>query len=266
MKLANVARLNEFVPCSTSNPLISQHYPSISYLLGPFVIPGGSKLVQHYTFSFKVPSTQANAIRVVRACQLVKQILLEASPGVGKISLITALAQVSGHELCRINLSNPTDLIDLFGCDLPVDGGKSGEPAWKYGEFLRALQEGWWVLLDEMNLASQAVLEGLNAVLDHRGSVYIPELDRTFIKHPAFRIFAAQNPLSQRGGRKDLPKYFVNRFTKVYVDQLLPSDLRLVCQYLHPKVDTKLLEPITAFNSSLHHMVFIERSLGKGEP
>ncbi|KAH7876165.1 uncharacterized protein C8R40DRAFT_1186733 [Lentinula edodes] len=98
-------------------------------------------------------------------------------------------------------------------------------------------------------------------------SVYIPELDRTFIKHPAFGIFAAQNPLSQRGGRKDLLKYFVNRFTKVYVDQLLPSDLRLVCQYLHPEVDTKLLEPITAFNTSLQHMVLIERSLRKeGEP
>ncbi|KAF8827835.1 hypothetical protein HHX47_DHR4000508 [Lentinula edodes] len=263
MKLAAVARLNELVPCPTSDPFIPQHDPSISYLLGSFVIPRGSKLVQHHTFSFQVPTTQANAMRVVRACQLAKPILLEGSPGVGKTSLITALAQVSGHELCRINLSDQTDLIDLFGSDLPVDGGKAGEFAWKDGEFLRALREGWWVLLDEMNLAPQAVLEGLNAVLDHRGSVYIPELGRTFIKHPAFRIFAAQNPLSQGGGRKGLPKSFVNRFTKVYVDQLLPSDLRLVCQYLHPEVDTKLLEPMIAFNSSLHHMVSIERSLGK---
>ncbi|KAJ3919281.1 midasin nuclear AAA ATPase [Lentinula edodes] len=263
MKLAAVARLNELVPCPTSDPFIPQQDPSISYLLGSFVIPRGSKPVQHHTFSFQVPTTQANAMRVVRACQLAKPILLEGSPGVGKTSLITALAQVSGHELCRINLSDQTDLIDLFGSDLPVDGGKAGEFAWKDGEFLRALQEGWWVLLDEMNLAPQAVLEGLNAVLDHRGSVYIPELGRTFIKHPAFRIFAAQNPLSQGGGRKGLPKSFVNRFTKVYVDQLLPSDLRLVCQYLHPEVDTELLEPMIAFNSSLHHMVSIERSLGK---
>ncbi|KAJ3856471.1 midasin nuclear AAA ATPase [Lentinula lateritia] len=263
MKLAAVARLNELVPCPTSDPFIPQHDPSISYLLGSFVIPRGSKLVHHHTFNFQVPTTRANAMRVVRACQLAKPILLEGSPGVGKTSLITALAQVSGHELCRINLSDQTDLIDLFGSDLPVDGGKAGEFAWKDGEFLRALQEGWWVLLDEMNLAPQAVLEGLNAVLDHRGSVYIPELGRTFIKHPTFRIFAAQNPLSQGGGRKGLPKSFVNRFTKVYVDQLLPSDLRLVCQYLHPEVDTKLLEHMIAFNSSLHHMVSIERSLGK---
>ena len=39
------------------------------------------------------------------------------------------------------------------------------------GPLLRALKGGAWVLLDELNLASQSVLEGLNAVLDHREEV-----------------------------------------------------------------------------------------------
>ncbi|KAJ3786228.1 hypothetical protein GGU10DRAFT_427553, partial [Lentinula aff. detonsa] len=263
IKLAAVARLNEIVPCPSSEPFSPIYDPSISYRLGSFVIPRDSKTAQRQTFNFQAPTSQANAMRVVRACQLAKPILLEGSPGVGKTSLITALAQVSGHELCRINLSDQTDLMDLFGSDLPVDGGKVGEFAWKDGEFLRALQEGRWVLLDEMNLAPQAVLEGLNAVLDHRGSVYIPELGRTFNKHPAFRIFAAQNPLSQGGGRKGLPKSFVNRFTKVHIDHLLPLDLRLVCQHLHPEVDVSTLEAMILFNSSLHDMVSVNRALGK---
>jgi midasin (ATPase involved in ribosome maturation) len=33
--------------------------------------------------------------------------------------------------------------------------------------FLSTLKAGDWVLLDEMNLISQFVLEGLNSVLDH---------------------------------------------------------------------------------------------------
>ena len=33
------------------------------------------------------------------------------------------------------------------------------------------MRRGAWVLLDELNLASQTVLEGLNAVLDHRAEV-----------------------------------------------------------------------------------------------
>ncbi len=50
--------------------------------------------------------------------------------------------------------------------------------AWSDGIFLKALRAGDWVLLDELNLASQSVLEGLNACLDHRGTVYIPEIDK----------------------------------------------------------------------------------------
>ena len=33
------------------------------------------------------------------------------------------------------------------------------------------MRGGAWVLLDELNLAGQTVLEGLNAVLDHRAEV-----------------------------------------------------------------------------------------------
>lgn len=263
LKLAAVNRLNELVPPLNSQAFVPPCDSSISYGLGSFLIPRGPRPTMHHSFNFQAPTSQMNASRVVRACQLVKPILLEGSPGVGKTSLITALAKVSGHELCRINLSDQTDLIDLFGCDLPVDGGKAGEFAWKDGEFLRALQEGQWVLLDEMNLAPQAVLEGLNAVLDHRGSVYIPELGRTFVKHPAFRIFAAQNPLSQGGGRKGLPKSFVNRFTKVYVDPLSPPDLLSVCQHLHPDVEINILQAMITFNSSLHNAVSVERMFGK---
>lgn len=71
------------------------------------------------------------------------------------------------------------------------------------------------MILDEMNLASQSVLEGLNAVLDHRAAVFIPELNREFKCPKSFRIFACQNPTQQGGGRKGLPKSFLNRFTKV---------------------------------------------------
>ena len=68
----------------------------------------------------------------------------------------------------------------------------------------------------QLNLASQSVLEGLNACLDHRGSVYVPELGRAFQLRPGVtRIFACQNPLHEGGARKGLPKSFLNRFTQV---------------------------------------------------
>jgi len=68
----------------------------------------------------------------------------------------------------------------------------------------------------QLNLASQSVLESLNSVFDHRGELYVPELDRKFeVDREQMKIFACQNPLQEGGGRKGLPKSFLNRFTQV---------------------------------------------------
>ena len=69
-----------------------------------------------------------------------------------------------------------------------------------------------------MNLATQSVLEGLNACIDHRGEIFIPELSRSFsVNRDQTKIFACQNPMSQGGARKGLPRSFLNRFTRVSV-------------------------------------------------
>lgn len=64
-------------------------------------------------------------------------------------------------------------MMDLLGADLPAEGGAPGVFVWCDGPLLAALRSGAWVLLDELNLASQAVLEGLNALLDHRAEASV---------------------------------------------------------------------------------------------
>lgn len=233
--------------------------------IGIFSYPRASSEVNSNSFNIDAPTTAANLMRVIRAMQVRKPILLEGSPGVGKTSLITALAELTGNELTRINLSEQTDLIDLFGSDAP--GERSGEFVWHDAPFLRAMQQGHWVLLDEMNLASQSVLEGLNACLDHRGEAYIPELDKSFTRHPNFVVFAAQNPQYQGGGRKGLPKSFVNRFSVVYVDMLTANDLLLIAQHLYPQVDSETIKNVIHLISELEEEVSRKKQWGiSGSP
>jgi len=47
-------------------------------------------------FNFGAPTTARNALRLLRALQLRRAVLLEGSPGVGKTSLVAALARATG--------------------------------------------------------------------------------------------------------------------------------------------------------------------------
>ncbi|CCF56589.1 hypothetical protein KAFR_0B02920 [Kazachstania africana CBS 2517] len=263
LKRECIKQLSKFA-CQDLTPSIQSEFAlevvENSIQIGPFKLSRYNKNGQAASFNMRAPTTSSNLMRVVRALQVHKPVLLEGSPGVGKTSLITALAELTGNSLTRINLSEQTDLIDLFGSDVP--GEKSGEFVWQDAPFLRAMQQGHWVLLDEMNLASQSVLEGLNACLDHRGEAYIPELDRSFACHPNFLVFAAQNPQYQGGGRKGLPKSFVNRFTVVYVDMLKTEDLLLISQHLYPNMEAELSGKMIQIMSVLEEEVSKKKKWG----
>ncbi|XP_077869169.1 midasin [Saccoglossus kowalevskii] len=242
----------------TTNPIV---LTETQFGIHPFFIRKGpvmdASTVENY--ALHAPTTALNAQRLLRAMQLPKAILLEGSPGVGKTSLVTAMAEASAHQYVRINLSEQTDVTDLFGADLPVEGEEGGSFAWRDGPLLSALKAGHWVVLDELNLASQSVLEGLNACLDHRAEVFVPELGKTFqIEHKKTRIFACQNPLNQGGGRKGLPRSFLNRFTQVHIEPLSAADLLFITSTMYPVLDVDMIRNMIEFNNKLYDQTMVE--------
>jgi midasin (ATPase involved in ribosome maturation) len=190
---------------------------------------------------------RSNLKTILMALTLDKAIMLEGPPGVGKTSLIQFLAKKIGIKFYRVNLNEQTDMIDLLGSDVP--SSKNSVFSWADGVLIQAMKEGAWLLLDELNMATQTVLEGLNSILDHRGSIYIPELDQTIHKHPRFRIFASQNPMSMGSGRKGLPHSFITRFTRAWIEELSRESLRNIIN----KVYRRQLEDIPHLNTLVNY-------------
>lgn len=196
-------------------------------------------------YNFETETTYDNLYRLLRAMQLSRPILLEGSPGVGKTTLIEAMSRAVGKEFVRINLSDQTDMMDLLGANLPSPEGDAGEFVWSDGPLLQAMKTGSWVLLDELNLAGQSILEGLNALLDHRGEIFVPELNTVVKCAPGFRLFGAQNPVQEGGGRKGLPKSFLNRFIRVRISGFSFQDLLNISSSVQPGIPEPVIRAMT---------------------
>ena len=105
------------------------------------------------------------------------------------------------------------------------------------GPLVKAMRSGEWLLLDEVNLASQETLEAISTILEGpSASLVLTERGdvEPVKRHPGFRLFACMNPATDVG-KKDLPPSLRTRFTEIYVPP--PDDDRealitIVAQYL----------------------------------
>lgn len=151
-------------------------------------------------------------------------ILLEGPTSSGKTSMINFLAKIAGYRCVRINNHNHTEIEEYIGTYLPDSKGKL---VFQEGILIEALRNGYWIILDELNLARSEILESLNRLLDDNKELFVPELQIHIKPHENFRLFATQNP-THYSGRKELSKAFKNRFIQIYFDDISDFDLEKI--------------------------------------
>jgi midasin len=134
------------------------------------------------------------------------------------------LAAVTHNKVIRINNHMHTDVQEYLGSYVPDSG--TGKLVFQEGVLVEAVRKGYWVILDELNLAPSEVLEALNRLLDDNRELHIVETQKVVKAHPNFRIFATQNPTEGYGGRKELSEAFKNRFVLIRVSDVPTEELQ----------------------------------------
>lgn len=147
-------------------------------------------------------------------------VLLEGPTSAGKTTMIRYIASQSNHKCIRINNHEHTDVEEYLGSYYP---SKEGNLVFREGVLVEAVRNGYWLILDELNLARSEILECLNRLLDDNRELFLPESQKHLKPHPDFRIFATQNP-SSYSGRKNLSKAFRNRFVQILMNEISPED------------------------------------------
>lgn len=170
----------------------------------------------HFSHFCVDQSAAPTLLHLALSVRLGEPCLLEGETSTAKTSSIQYLASLVGQPVARINLNGQTDTGELIGRFVPATGSRTADAAqwaWQDGILLEALRHGWWVILDEVNLAEPAILERLNSLLERSPSLLVTEHNNHVFGpggepiHGDFRIFATMNPAEYSGRNTLSPAY-----------------------------------------------------------
>lgn len=180
---------------------------------------------EHYILTKSVRNNLKDLSRIISIGKL--PILLQGPTSAGKTSLIEYVASKTGNRCLRINNHEHTDLQEYIGT---YSADLTGALTFKEGVLVDAMRNGYWIILDELNLAASDILEALNRVLDDNRELFIPETQSVIKAHPNFMLFATQNPPGIYGGRKILSRAFKNRFIELHFSEIPRDELETILE------------------------------------
>ena len=167
-------------------------------------------------------------------------VLLEGPTGTSKTfsTEFACLIAKPKNPLIRFNMSSDTVPSDLLG-KMVGDKDSLAGLSLKYGHFLKAYKDGHPLLLDEINLASESVLQCIEEALDSDSiNIEIPGSPLQSIpKHQDFALIATQNPNKGlfANKRQNLGNKFKSKFQIITFPEFSEEELYQIALGLSKK-------------------------------
>jgi nitric oxide reductase NorQ protein len=136
-------------------------------------------------------------------------VLIIGETGCGKTQTVKEIAQEMGKRVVRFSITGETSVDEIIGKYTL----ENNQTVWNDGVLLKAMKDGDWFVMDEVNAALSEILFVLHALLDDDRAVNVTTHNSEIVRpHEDFRFFATMNPPEEYSGTKELNKAFLSRF------------------------------------------------------
>jgi cobaltochelatase CobS subunit len=220
----------------------------------------GRVLLSKGTSDYLVPTQESYRFQKVTSSVIDSilahdKVLLTGEAGTGKTSMITQLASRINQPVLRVNLNGETRMADFIGRMNVVNGEKGSVTEWVDGILPRAMRNGYWLILDEVDFAQPEILSLLHPVLEQNGTLVVKENKGEEIKaHPNFRLFGTANSIGSMAHRGDtysgtqtMNEAFMDRWHLVTVPNMDEKTEIKVLRERVPSLQSKFAKRIVQF-------------------
>lgn len=181
-----------------------------------------------------LPSAVDNVKKILLQVQRGTPVCISGPIGVGKSSLLRFTASICGRnnfpDIISVQMSDQIDSRLLLGSyhstDLP------GQFVWKPGCLTKAILNGHWIILEDLDSAPIDVATMLDAIADTR-QITVPGYGQITQFHTNFRLFSTVRTTTSGSSRRDIDKH-CKTWVNLSVKGLAPEELTIVIRELFP--------------------------------
>jgi len=182
--------------------------PDVKFLHGVSQLEVTPETAYYVPTAFRGYIPQRDEFRVLSDMVALRvNVLIEGPTGVGKTMLCGdwSFLRRQGMVVVSVTDFDAKTFIGEFILD------ENRQMKWKDGPLLTAMRHGFLLILDEINMAENAIIAALNHALAY-WEYYVAETDEWIRAHPEFRCIATMNPHEGYLGTKELNPAIKRRF------------------------------------------------------